>query len=196
MKLLKCLCSSATCAQTAQLTSQHVRQARTTREMRATALASAGGSAAVALPFGCCGRATNGGAGEHMSFSAGWCLQAPLLWPCRSMRQDARAHEAPQHPIALSQQLHTHVVLRARRLLTALRRYVADGARAWTCATAWPPWNSRAWLCAAQQSAYGALAGRAKNAPHELPIEEVWWILWTDALWLAQQLAPVGTSYR
>ena len=63
MKLLKCLCSSATCAQTAQLTSQHVRQARTTREMRATALASAGGSAAVALPFGCCGRATNGGAG-------------------------------------------------------------------------------------------------------------------------------------
>ena len=127
-----------------------------------------------------------------MSFSAGWCLQAPLLWPCRSMRQHARAREAPQHPIALSQQLHTHVVLRARRLLTALRRYVADGARAWTCATAWPPWNSRAWLCAAQQSAYGALAGRAKNAPHELPIEEVWWIWWTDALWLAQQLAPVG----
>ena len=122
-----------------------------------------------------------------MSFSAGWCLQAPLLWPCRSMRQDARAHEAPQHPIALSQQLHTHVVLRARRLRTALGRYVAGGARAWTCATAWPPWNSRAWLCAAQQSAYGALAGRAKNVPHELPIEEVWWILWTDALWLAQQ---------
>ena len=56
MKLLKCLCSTATCAQTAQLTSQHVRQARTTREMRATALASAGGSAAVALPFGCCAR--------------------------------------------------------------------------------------------------------------------------------------------
>ena len=127
-----------------------------------------------------------------MSFSAGWCLQAPLLWPCRSMRQHTLAREAPQHPIALSQQLHTHVVLRARRLLTALGRYVAGGARAWTCATAWPPWNSRAWLCAAQQSAYGALAGRAKNAPHELPIEEVWWIWWTDALWLAQQLAPVG----
>ena len=59
MKLLKCLCSSATCAQTAQLLSQQVRQARAPSEMRATALASAGGSAAVALSCGCCGRATN-----------------------------------------------------------------------------------------------------------------------------------------
>ena len=187
MKLLKCLCSSATCAQTAQLTSQHVRQARTTREMCATALASAGGSAAVAVPVSVEAGPQMTRRAWYMSFSAGWCLQAPLLWQCRSMRQDARAHGAPQHPIALSQQLHTHVVLRARRLLTALGRYVADGARAWTCATAWPPWNSRAWLCAAQQSAYGALAGRAKNAPHELPIEEAWWLWWTGALLLAQQ---------
>ena len=50
MKLLKCSCSSATCAQTAQLISQHVRHARTSRERCATALASAGGSAAVAVP--------------------------------------------------------------------------------------------------------------------------------------------------
>ena len=69
---------------------------------------------------------------------------------------------------------------------------MADGAPPWTCMTAWKRWMCRAWLIAAQQSAYGALADRAKNAPHELPIEEVWWIWWTDALWLAQQLAPVG----
>ena len=114
MKLLKCLCSSATCAQTAQLLSQQVRQARAPSEMRATALASAGGSAAVAVPVSVAAGPQMTRRAWYMSFSAGWCLQAPLLWPCRSMRQHTPAREAPQHRTASSQQLHAHAMLRAR----------------------------------------------------------------------------------